>query len=317
MSPAAGRRAARGCARFFAPESWAGLSPAPVPIADRILTEAELKLNPVAVYLNGAGEYCERGMSQKGDTMTSGHRREGVLFQLDGAPAGLLGEGAPVDLPPVGGAPDVGDQRLPDVAYVVLGHVAASPSGIHGYELGRQLSRSGPELPPMRLGQLYRILRRLEAAALVVCHVESESLRLRYRFTVTPRGASVLQTWLMTLPRGTGAVCEQVLYRLRFAERLSAAALLGLVDTAAEESRLALERLGGNGRRSHDRGGAGGHPYDVALKERLAMDRCWLEEVRGLVERSAAGPTQAVPRSVPPARVRPGRRAAAPAVSLP
>jgi hypothetical protein len=168
----------------------------------------------------------------------------------------------------------------------------------------------------MRLGQLYRILRRLEAAALVVCHVESESLRLRYRFAITPRGARVLQTWLTTLPQGTGAVCEQVLYRLRFAERLSPSALLDLVNTAAEESRLALERCGGSGRRSHDRDGAGGHPYDAALKERLAMDRCWLEEVRGLVERSATGLTKVVPRSEPLAPVRPGRRTAAHAVPL-
>lgn len=220
--------------------------------------------------------------------MTTKRRTNGVLFQLDGPPPALLGERSASHRHAGVSNTVSSDGCFPDIAHVILGHVTMTPNGIHGYQLGRQLSRSAPELPPMRLGQLYRILRRLERAALVVCHVESESSRLRYRFTVTPRGESVLQEWLTTLPRDTGAVCQQLLYRLRFAERFSGTALLRLVDDAAEESRLALERVGESVSKNRDRGGEGGHPYDQALKARLAMDRCWLEEVRGLVERSVA-----------------------------
>ena len=235
--------------------------------------------------------------------MTTKARSTAALFQLSAPPPALLGErraSADVTDPGPTGRREGrserrreptsagrGDERLPDVAYLVLGHVATSPGGVHGYQLGQQLSRSTLQLPSMRLGQLYRILRRLERAALVVCHVESESSRLRYRFTVTPRGESVLQEWLTTLPRASGAVCQQLLYRLRFADRLPVAAILRLVDDAGDDLRTTIERLTKGTANNRDRRGDS-HPYDHALKARLAMDRCWLEEVRGLVERSAA-----------------------------
>lgn len=210
---------------------------------------------------------------------TKRHSNPGLLH-LDGPPPELLGT-----VPPPEDDGD-GESRFPDVAYVILGHVATSPNGLHGYHLGRVLTRATPQLPPMRLGQLYRILRRLERAALVTCHVESESSRLRYRFTVTPRGEAVLQDWLSTMPRGTGSVCQQLLLRLGFAAQIPQAALLRLVDDAAVEAKHAIEALAKNGMPGRDRRSEPDSLFTTALRARLATDRCWLEEVRHIVAQS-------------------------------
>jgi DNA-binding PadR family transcriptional regulator len=169
--------------------------------------------------------------------------------------------------------------RLPDVAYVVLGYVGRYPGGVHGYQLGRALSRSALRLPSMQLGQLYRVLQRLEKAGFVQRHVETESSRLRYRFTVTKQGAHAFERWLSTIPEDSGQACEQLLERLRFADQMPCETVMRLIDTAARQCQQGIEELAG------DAGGeeAAG-PYAIALKARLADGRCWLEEVRRLIQ---------------------------------
>jgi DNA-binding PadR family transcriptional regulator len=205
----------------------------------------------------------------------------GAMLHLACPPPGLLGE------PSVTNEEGGGGSRLPDIAYVILGHVATSPEGIHGYQLGRLLARPGLRLPSLRLGQLYRLLRRLERAGLVLCHVESESARLRYRFTITPQGERHLEEWLVSLRGSSGSICQQLLYRLRFADRLPVTALLRVIDDAMTECGNALEEIGKATSASRDRRAVNA-TYEHALKTRLATDRCWLEEVRRLVQRGAA-----------------------------
>lgn len=175
--------------------------------------------------------------------------------------------------------------KLPDVAYVVLGYVGRYENGVHGYQLGRTLSRSPLHVPSMQLGQLYRVLQRLEKAGFVQRHVETESSRLRYRFTVTKKGNDAFQAWLSRIPEGTGQACEQLLERLRFADCMSPEAVLGLIDSAAQQCQQGIEEL-----TAHAGGAAG--PYAIALKARLADGRCWLEEVRRLVQEAASEPSQ-------------------------
>ena len=210
-----------------------------------------------------------------------------ALLHLAAPPAGLLGE--PAELQEEGGS----GGRLPDIAHVILGHVGTSPQGIHGYQLGRLLARPGLRLPSLRLGQLYRLLRRLERASLVMCHVESESARLRYRFTITPQGETQLQDWLMSLRGTSGSICQQLLYRLRFAERLPVAALVRLIDDAMEECGAALEEIGKATSAARERGQEVNPTYEHALKTRLATDRCWLEEIRRLLQRTPADAAKA------------------------
>jgi len=172
---------------------------------------------------------------------------------------------------------------LPDVAYVVLGYVGRYENGVHGYQLGRALSRSPLRVPSMQLGHLYRVLQRLEKAGFVQRHVETESSRLRYRFTVTKKGNGAFQGWLSRIPEGTGQACEQLLERLRFADCLSPEAVLSLIDSAAQQCQEGIEELAAHVGGGSDAAG----PYAVALKARLADGRCWLEEVRRLVQEAA------------------------------
>jgi DNA-binding PadR family transcriptional regulator len=208
--------------------------------------------------------------------------QSGALLHLASPPRGLLGES------PTNSEEGGSGNRLPDIACVILGHVGSSPEGIHGYQLGRLLARPGLRLPSLRLGQLYRLLRRLERAGLVMCHVESESARLRYRFTITPQGERHLQDWLVSFQGSSGSICQQLLYRLRFAERLPLAGLLRLIDDAMEECGNALEEIGKATSASRDGRNPVNATYEHALKTRLATDRCWLEEIRSLMQRNAA-----------------------------
>jgi DNA-binding PadR family transcriptional regulator len=191
---------------------------------------------------------------------------------------------APQAAPPSAGRKSPADAaRLPDAAYVVLGYVGRYPTGVHGYELGRVLSRSPLRVPSMQLGQLYRALQRLERAGLVQRHVETESSRLRYRFTVTKQGARAFERWLSAIPGDSGQACEQLLERLRFADHMPSETVLRLVDTAARQCREGIEELAAH---AGDEEAVGA--YALALKARLADGRCWLEEVRRIVRETAA-----------------------------
>jgi DNA-binding PadR family transcriptional regulator len=183
---------------------------------------------------------------------------------------------------------------LGDVVYVVLGHVAASPQGIHGYRLGRMLARAPFRVPGLGASRLYRALRRLERAGLVRCQVESESARLRYRFAITPKGTAALTRWLTASPSEAGTLCQGVLNRLRFVGLLAPAARARLVDAAAEECAQALAALAAEGAAGNARGSCEvADAYVRALRARLVSDRGWIEEVRSLLARLAGAPAAA------------------------
>jgi len=176
---------------------------------------------------------------------------------------------------------------LSELASVILGYVAMYPDGVHGYHLGRMLSRSPLGLPTLRLGQLYRILHHLERAGLVKSRVEATGPRpARYRFVTTVQGRSIFLKWLTSLPHGSGPVREQVLNRLRFSHRLPAPAMRYLLEEAARECQ---EELGNLHRHKKSTGSLYGEVKSLhlmAVEARLAADQQWLGEIRSLVEGS-------------------------------
>ena len=176
---------------------------------------------------------------------------------------------------------------LSELASVILGYVAMYPDGVHGYHLGRMLSRSLLGLPSLRLGQLYRILHHLERTGLVKSRVEATGPRpARYRFATTVQGRSIFLRWLTSLPHGSALVREQVLNRLRFSHRLPASAIRCLLAEAARECQ---EELGNLHRHKKSLGGLYGEVnslHFMAVEARLAADQRWLDEIRSLVEES-------------------------------
>jgi DNA-binding PadR family transcriptional regulator len=164
---------------------------------------------------------------------------------------------------------------------VILGYVQAYPDGVHGYQLGRMLSHSRLGLRSLRLGQLYRVLHHLESAGLVKSRVEAGGPRpARYRFTVTPEGSASFGEWLASPPLAGGPVAEQVLNRLRFAERLPGSALRRLLDGAVRACQTELDGL----RREGDPSIETKPLHSMALEARVAAERRWLDELRQLVE---------------------------------
>jgi len=191
---------------------------------------------------------------------------------------------------------------LSEAAHVVLGYVGEHPEGIHGYHLGSILSRSPLRLPSLGLGQLYRLLHRLEKAGLVISRVEEESARLRYRFTITPRGEACFSKWLDTMPEVAGTTCDQVLDRLRFADRLSGTVLLRLIDEAERELARKEEELGKYELSSE--GARINRQYAPALRARLAADRGWLAEVRRLAEEALVSSGVQTPEDPEPSPIK-------------
>jgi DNA-binding PadR family transcriptional regulator len=224
-------------------------------------------------------------------TMTTKKLNKGVLIHLKEPQPRQTDNQVSEDSEPATGKKDA----LPDVAHVILGYVAMYPDGVHGYRLGRTLSEPPLRVPSLRLGHLYRVLRRLQRARLVACTVEAQSSRLRYRFSITPAGETAFRSWLVSVPRGSGLTRDHVLERLRFADRVTSRDVLRLIDEAVRacESELAdVTQQASSGEEASD----GVQPqvsariYLMARKARLADDRCWLEEVRRLVERDAQAP---------------------------
>jgi DNA-binding PadR family transcriptional regulator len=194
---------------------------------------------------------------------------------------------------------------LSELASVILGYVAMHPDGVHGYLLGRMLSRSPLGMPTLRLGQLYRILHHLERSGLVKSQVEAGGPRpARYRFMTTAQGRSVFLKWLTSLPESAGLVRERVLNRLRFSDRLPGSALRCLLQEAARECQDELEVLHRKERSSRGPETAARPLHFMAVEARLAADKRWLEEIGALVEKCLAFPEVTSDGGAIPPRVR-------------
>lgn len=191
---------------------------------------------------------------------------------------------------------------LSEAAHVVLGYVGEHPEGIHGYRLGSILSRSPLRLPSLGLGQLYRLLHRLEKAGLVTSRVEEESARLRYRFTITPRGEACFSKWMKTVPEENGTTCDQVLDRLRFADRLPGTVLLRLIDDAERELERKAEELEKYELTSE--GARMNRQYASALRARLTADRGWLAEIRRRAEEAVVSGGAQMPEDAQPSPIK-------------
>lgn len=187
--------------------------------------------------------------------------------------------------------------RLPDRAFVVLGYVGRFPDGVHGYRLGRILTRSAGGLPSLRLGQLYRLLRHLERAGCVESTIETGGPRpARYQFTVTPAGRARFRRWLTSVPKGQGSVREGILDRLRFSECLPNTALRRLLAEAAKECEDAIDALRQEAAQPPGAAHTDKALHAMALEARLAADRRWLDEVGALADEwSSCAAAGAVP----------------------
>src|SRR6185369_3012484 len=80
---------------------------------------------------------------------------------------------------------------------VLLSVLSRSKASMYGYQIAKMLEESGPEIPMMKQGTLYPVLRSLEENGLLESTVEpSVSGPPRRYYSITRDGRSTLQEWL-------------------------------------------------------------------------------------------------------------------------
>ena len=81
-------------------------------------------------------------------------------------------------------------------ALVLLSVLNQSEKPLYGYQITKNLERENKEIPLMKLGALYPVLRSLEKSELLISKVEaSVSGPPRRYYSITPAGKSTLQDW--------------------------------------------------------------------------------------------------------------------------
>lgn len=80
---------------------------------------------------------------------------------------------------------------------VLLGVLNRSPEPMYGYQIAKMLEESGPDIPMMKQGTLYPVLRSLEENRLLESTVEpSVSGPPRRYYKITEDGRAALAEWL-------------------------------------------------------------------------------------------------------------------------
>ena len=80
---------------------------------------------------------------------------------------------------------------------ILLGVLSRSPEPMYGYQIARMLEESGPDIPMMKQGTLYPVLRSLEENRLLESMVEpSVSGPPRRYYKITEDGRAALAEWL-------------------------------------------------------------------------------------------------------------------------
>lgn len=99
--------------------------------------------------------------------------------------------------------------------YVLLGFLNYRP--LAGYDLKRAIDRSTAHFWNADLSQIYKTLKSLEAAGLIVSEVQPQDDRPDRRvYSATDAGRAALQSWLAALPLETSPLKEVMLLKLFF-----------------------------------------------------------------------------------------------------
>lgn len=97
------------------------------------------------------------------------------------------------------------------VALVLMAILDRADEPMYGYQIAKSLEASGRDVPMMKQGALYPVLRSLEASGLLVSRVEpSVSGPPRRYYEITPEGRETLLSWV-DIWNGTKRIVKSVL----------------------------------------------------------------------------------------------------------
>jgi PadR family transcriptional regulator len=97
------------------------------------------------------------------------------------------------------------------VALILMAILEGATEPMYGYQIAKSLEASGRDVPMMKQGALYPVLRSLEGSGLLVSRVEpSVSGPPRRYYEITPEGRETLQSWI-EIWNGTKRIVNSVL----------------------------------------------------------------------------------------------------------
>lgn len=130
--------------------------------------------------------------------------------------------------------------------HAILGLLAESASGAHGYDLARNFSGEEPLGAIVRLepGMLYHHLKKLDRVGWVAATVEQQGLRPpKQVYRLTESGQAELQRWLTSPVERTREIRLEFLLKLFFAQRTNPAMMRDLIAHQRETLQRNLASL--------------------------------------------------------------------------
>jgi DNA-binding PadR family transcriptional regulator len=130
--------------------------------------------------------------------------------------------------------------------HAILGLLAESTSGAHGYDLARNFSGEEPLGAIVRLepGMLYHHLKKLDRVGWVAATVEQQGLRPpKQVYRLTESGREELERWLTSPVERTREIRLEFLVKLFFAQRVNPAMVINLITHQRETLQRNLASL--------------------------------------------------------------------------
>lgn len=140
----------------------------------------------------------------------------------------------------------VRDQSTMPAEHAILGLLAESASGAHGYDLARYFSGDEPLGAIVRLepGMLYHHLKKLDRVGWVAATVEQQGLRPpKQVYRLTDSGRAELERWLTSPVERTREIRLEFLVKLFFAQRTNPSMMQELIGHQRETLQRNLASL--------------------------------------------------------------------------
>jgi DNA-binding PadR family transcriptional regulator len=174
-------------------------------------------------------------------------------------------------------------------SYVVLGLVSLRPRA--GHELARYAERSIGNFFALTRSQVYVELDRLRRLGLLeATEVPQERLPTKRVYEITAEGEAVLGEWLENASLDSDRQRNLFLVRVFFADRMSPARLVAILDDYAAQASARRDRLGEMVDRLVDRPQAAFRRATASFgvhREQAKLD--WIAEIRPLMLAALAG----------------------------
>jgi DNA-binding PadR family transcriptional regulator len=183
-----------------------------------------------------------------------------------------------------------GVMRTGNLRFALLGLVAASRDGLHGYRLKSDLDVLCDEFWELNYGRIYRILDELERCGDLSAEAQSQELRPARRvYRITERGRQTLDDWLLQpMSENPRPLRDELSLKMLFLGKRDAETITEMVRSQRRVYLTQLARVSKRRARLEKSG------YDMKVTSlviegaemRVRADLAWLEHIERTLLRS-------------------------------